>query len=517
MPDEPITGLVVLVGAGPGDPQLLSLAGAEWLRRAEVVIYDRLAAPSLLDLASAQAELVFAGKSRDGSALTQAQINVLMIARAKAGKLVVRLKGGDPFVFGRGSEEALALAEAKVPFRVVPGVTAATGAAAYAGIPLSDRHCASSIALVTGQEDPQREQSRVNYAALAGIDTVVFYMGVKNLPEIAGGLLTAGRAAQTPVAIIEQGTTPRQRTIITTLAQAAEEARRADVQPPALVVVGEVVRLHETLDWRAAMPLAGRTVMVTRARQQASVLAGRLRELGAGTLEAPAIEIQPPANFSAVDAALHALRDYDWICLTSPNGVEAFCQRAAELGLDGRTLGHRHLAAVGAATAEAMRRHFLNPDVVPREYTTAELARVVAGLGELRDPRVLLVRADIATGELPSALRQGGAKVDELAVYRTVRPERLTPAAAEALRERRVDWLTFTSSSTVDNFFVLAQPVFAEVGGPEAALAGVRVASIGPATTGTLRRHGLSPTVQADPHDIDGLVNAILQHERSSR
>lgn len=508
MGEHACKGLVVLVGAGPGDAELITLAGARWLSDAEVVVYDRLANPALLDLAPATAQRVYVGKGRQGQAMTQEQINALLVELGRAGRRVVRLKGGDPFLFGRGGEEAAALAAAGVPFRVVPGVTAAAGATAYAGIPLTDRTLASSVALVTGQEDPSREQSRVNWSALAGIDTVVFYMGVKNLPEIAERLMAAGKSGRTPTAIIERGTTAGQRVVSATLATIVEAASRERVGPPSLIVVGEVVKLRERFDWRSAMPLAGQTILVTRSRQQASALVRRLAELGAEVIEAPTIAIEPPTDFAPIDAALRRLAEYDTVCFTSANGVEAFFARAMKLGLDARALAGRRVAAVGAATAAALRERFLLADLIPEAYTADALADALTALGDLAGRRVLLARADIARASLREALLTAGAAVDDVPFYRTVRPPALAPAAEQALRQGRADWVTFTSSSTVENFLAL----LASLGDADPAelLRSVRLASIGPVTSDTMRKRGLSVAAEADPHDVPHLVEAIV-------
>ena len=550
-------GLVVLVGAGPGDPALLTAAGARWLAAAEVVCYDRLANERLLDLCRPTAERIYVGKRPDAHAMPQERINELLVDRCRAGKLVVRLKGGDPLVFGRGGEEADALADAGLPFRIVPGVTAAVAAGAYAGIPLTDRRLAASVAFVTGHEDPTKGEPAVNYAALAGVDTVVFYMGVGNLSAIAERLVAAGRGAEEPVAIVADATTPRQRTVTATLATAAAEATAAGIRPPALVIVGKVVALRGRLAWLEKLPLFGRTVLVTRTRRQASALAARLAELGAEVIEAPTIAIAPPEDWSPVDDALRAIAGgsgagaktsaaarrgsvraaCDWLVLTSPNGAEALVERMGELGLDGRALAGVKIAAVGPATADVLRRHFIRPDLVPDKYTTEALAQALTGaliataqmptdesgmptdesakggrIGgttseHVRRPKVLLARADIATEQLADALRAAGAEVVEVTLYRTVRPASLPPEALAALRGGRVDWVAFTSSSTVTNFLALAAAAGITA-------ASVKLASIGPATSAALRAAGLEPSVEAAVHTIDRLIEAICTAER---
>ena len=499
----------MLVGAGPGDPGLMTAAGSAWLARADVVLYDRLANPSLLAQCRDGAELIFVGKRPDAHALKQEQINELLVARTREGNLVVRLKGGDPFVFGRGGEEADALAEAGCEYRIVPGVTAAIAAGAYAGIPVTDRRAASCVTLVTGHEDPTKGSSSLNYEALAGVDTLVFYMGVKNLPLIAERLIAAGRSGRTPVALVHKATLPEQRTVTATLATAARAAEQAHIKPPTLLIVGEAVALRERIAWLEKLPLFGRTVLVTRTRRQASRLTRELGQLGAHVIESPAIEILPPDDWADVDAALRRLGEFDWLVLTSPNGADALIGRMRRLGMDGRALSGVRVAAVGPATGDVLRAAFVEPDLMPPKFTTRSLAEALVGEG-LRSrkrpgeaARLLLARADIATDVLPGVLREAGAEAEELAVYRTVPPESLPEDALDALRGGRVDWVTFTSSSTVDNLLTL-------LGGSGVSLEGVKLASIGPITSETLEAHGLTPTVSADPHTIDGVVQAIV-------
>jgi len=492
--------LAVLLGAGPGAPGLVTAEGVKWLRRADVVIYDKLANPALLALAPAAAERVYVGKAPGEHAASQQQISELLVDRCRPGRVVVRLKGGDPLVFGRGGEEAEALAAAAIPFRIVPGVTAAVAAAAFAGIPLTDRRHASTVALVTGHEDPAKDEPSVDYAALARIDTVVFYMGVANLAEIARRLIEAGRDPHTPAAAVEQATTPRQRTVTGTLATLGGAAERAGLRPPAAIIVGQVAAKAGRLAWFERLPLFGRTVLVTRPAEQSAGLAERLDELGAEVIEAPAAIVEPPADPAPVEAALRRLGEFDWLVLTSANGVEALASRLETMGLDARALGGVRLAAVGAATAEALRRRFLRADLVPETYTTKALADalVAAGAGS---SRLLLARADIATPELPDALRRAGAAVEQVCLYRAVCPPALPPAARDALRAGRADWITFTSASTVENFLALSEG---------ADLSQARLAAIGPVTAEAIRRRGLAAAAVAQPHTAEGLVAAIL-------
>lgn len=500
------SGLVVLVGAGPGSAALITTAGANWLSKADVIVYDRLADQTLLRLAREEAERIYLGKAPAEGGLTQEQINALLIDRCCTGQLVVRLKGGDPFLFGRGGEEAEALAKADCEFRIVPGVTAAA-AAAYAGIPLTDRRWASTVALVTGREDPTKDESTIAWDALAKIDTLVFYMGVGSLPAIADHLLAAGRSGRTPAAIIENAATPRQRTIVATLGTLAVEAKAADIRPPALIIVGKVVALRQQLAWLEKLPLFGQTMLVTHSPPQVSRLSEMLTELGAEVIEAAAIQIEPPEDFRRLDAALSRLNTYDWLVLTSPNGAERLLARMESLGLDARTFAGVKIAAVGPATAEVLRRKLLTPDLLPEQFTTQALGEALSSAEDLRGKQILLARADIATPKLADMLRQAEAAVEEVTAYRITRPTALPEVAVEALAGERVGWITFASSSGVENFLAL-------IGPHKIDLSNVKLAAIGPVTAETLQKAGLTPAVVADPHTIDALVKAIAIFER---
>ena len=503
-------GLVVLLGAGPGDPDLITAAGLKWLSRADVIVYDRLVPQALLSLAPASAERLYVGKTPGAKSISQQQINDLLVARARAGKLVVRLKGGDPLIFGRGGEEAEALAAAGAAFRIVPGITAGVAAAAAAGIPLTDRRAASTVAFVTAREDPGKGRSAINWQGLAGIDTLVVYMGVAALPAVAERLIAAGRSPTTPAAAVEQAATARQRTVVATLGTIAERAQAAGLAPPAVVIVGQVVRMRDQLAWLERLPLFGQTVILTRPQQQAADLAGRLGELGAEAIEAPVIEIRPPESLAALDEALGRLGEFDWLVLTSPNGAAAVLDRLAALELDARALAGVRIAAVGAATADALRKRSIRPDLLPQAFTTEALGRALAAGGAIKGRRVLLARSEIATDALAAALQQAGAVVEAVVAYRTVRPEVLPAEAVEALRDRRVDWLTFTSASTVENFLALLAPHAVD-------LSQAKLAAIGPVTAKALRSRGLTATVVAEPHTVDGLVAAIVSFQAGGR
>jgi uroporphyrinogen III methyltransferase/synthase len=480
-----MTGTVYLVGAGPGDPGLLTVRAVELIAAADVVLYDRLIPPEALAHARADAEVVYVGKEGEGPQFPQDDTHALLLEHARAGRTVVRLKGGDPFVFGRGGEEALVLAEAGVPFEVVPGVTAGVAAPAYAGIPVTHRETASGVAFVTGHEDPAKPGSAIDWPALARFPgTLVFYMGVRTLPRIAERLVAEGRSPDEPVAVVERGTLPGQRTLLATLGDVAERAAEEKLRAPAITLVGAVARLREDLAWLEARPLHGRTIAVTRARAQASALAARLRALGATVVEAPAIRIEP------LDAPLPPMRDYDLVCVTSPNGAELLLDRLR----DARELAGVTVAAIGPGTARALRARGVEPDVVP-ERAVAE--GLVAALADVPVRRALIARAAEGRDVLPDALRERGAQVDVVALYETV-AEPLdddTRAAAAA-----ADYLLFTSASSV-RFYAQA------AGG----LAGPRLVTIGPATSAALREHGAEPDLEADPHTPDGMIEALLR------
>jgi uroporphyrinogen III methyltransferase / synthase len=536
-PERP--GRVHLVGAGPGDPGLLTARALELIERADTILYDRLIPASALDGARADAELLFVGKMSHhpgGDSVPQEQTTALMIERARQGREVVRLKGGDPFVFGRGGEEALALREAGIEFGVVPGVTAGVSVAAYAGIPVTHRGLSTGVALVTGHtlrsiphegESPQatgrpeghpqgthaeqagdsdEREPELDWEGLAAFPgTLVFYMGVRQLKRIAGALIEAGRPSSQPVALVERGTLPEQRTVIGTLATIAEVASREQLKAPAIAIVGAVVELAGSLEWLPPRRLAGRTVAVTRAREQASGLARRLAELGASVVQAPTIRTRalpgPP-----LDPA-----PYDLICLTSASGVEFLFERLND-GThppgDARALANARIAAIGPETARALAGHGIAADVVPERFVAESLVEALAGM-EVR--RALVARAREARDVLPDALRARGAEVDVLALYETI-AEPLSEQALAGARE--ADYITFTSSSTV-RFFLEA----AGAGGTQGIDTSssdsplsptTRIVSIGPVTSATLTEHGLEPHVEAQRHDVDGLVDALL-------
>jgi uroporphyrinogen III methyltransferase / synthase len=480
---------VYLVGAGPGDPGLLTVRAQELIATADVILHDRLIPPGALDGARAGAELVYVGKQGGGPQMPQAEIDRLLVEYGTGDRTVVRLKGGDPFVFGRGGEEAAALAEAGIRFEVVPGVTAGVAAPAYAGIPVTHRDAASAVAFVTGHEDPDKPESALDWDALARFPgTLVLYMGVKNLPLISERLTAAGRPADEPAAVVARGTLPEQRTVSGTLGDIAQRVADAELRPPAITVVGPVAGLRDTLSWLERRPLQGKVVAVTRARAQASGLAARLAELGAEVLETPAIRIEPR------QVEIPGLDGYALACFTSTNGVRIFFDA---LEADARQLAGLTVAAIGPGTAAALEHHGVRPDVVP-ERSVAEALVLALRSVPVEGKRVLVARAAEARDVLPDALSDRGAEVDVLALYDTV-VEPLPDEAKAALTH--ADYVTFTSSSTV-RFFLDGGGVV-----PESA----RVVSIGPVTSETAREHGLTVHVEAERHDIDGLVAALVE------
>jgi uroporphyrinogen III methyltransferase/synthase len=472
---------VYLVGAGPGDPGLLTLRGRELLERCDALVYDRLADPRIVAMARDGAELHDAGKQPGKHTMTQDEINALLVDLGRRHPTVVRLKGGDPFIFGRGGEEALALDDAGIAWEVVPGISSAYAVPAYAGIPVTQRTMAAQVTIVTGHEDPAKSGTDLDWAHLARTPgTLVFLMGVSSLEANMARLVEEGMAPDTPAAVVASGTRPAQRTVSGTVGTIAAAAAGAAIRPPAITLVGQVASLHERLAWFERRPLFGRRVVVTRARAQASGLAARLAELGAEVLEAPAITLEE-LPFRPPDLA-----GYDIVCLTSANGVERL------LAGDVRALAGVTVAAVGSATAAALRRRGIEPDVLPEQAVQESL---LDALGEVAGKRVLIATAEGARDVLAAGLRERGAGVDEIALYRTVRE----PVDAELVLS--ADLITFTSSSTVTN-------VLDALDGRD--LSGLQAVSIGPVTSGTLRERGVEPLAEADPHDVDGLVAAVL-------
>ena len=502
-------GKVYLVGAGPGDPGLLTLKGKDLLQQAEVVIYDYLANEEFLQFAPTGAEKIYVGKKGGDHTLSQEEINALLVEKGRV-KQVVRLKGGDPFIFGRGGEEAEALIDEGIDFEVVPGVTAAVAVPAYAGIPLSHRDYTASMAFVTGHERDDKDESKINWEKLSeAVGTLVFFMGVKNLPEICRQLVAHGRSEETPVAVVRWGTTPAQETVVGTLQTIVEQVKQARLKPPAIVVVGGVVQLREKLNWYESKPLFGRRIVVTRAREQASEFKSKLALLGAACIEFPTIEIQPPPSWEPLDNAIRNLPDYNWVIFTSVNGVKFFMQRLAAAALDVRELKGIRLGAIGPKTAEALGQFGLRPDLVPGEYRAESILEELKG-EDLAGQRFLMPRAMVAREVLPDTLSKWGAKVDVVPAYQTVLPAEKSSHVLDLLQKRAIDCISFTSSSTVGNFFSLFDksellPL----------LEPVTIASIGPITTETAEKFGVKVSIMPSDYTIPALVEAICSYFRN--
>ncbi len=500
-------GIVYLVGAGPGAPSLITLRGVECLGRAEVVVYDYLANEQLLNYAPESAERIYAGKIGGRHNQGQDEINGLLVAKAAAGKVVVRLKGGDPFVFGRGGEECEALREAGIPFEVVPGVTAAFGASAYSGIPLTHRDITASVAFVTGQEGKDKQESNIDWGRLSlGGGTVVFYMGITTLRRNMSRLMEHGRSPDTPVALVRWATTTCQQVLVGTLADIADKAEEQGFKPPAITIVGEVVALREKLQWFETRPLCGKKIIVTRAAEQAGEFSARLAVRGATVLECPTIRLVEPESWQLLDLAIRELSGYDWLVLTSANAVRYFFQRLDDLGLDARALAFCRICAVGPKTADEIRSFGIKPDLVPTDYKAEGVVDEFSRL-DMHGSRVLFPRADKARDIIPRELKRMGAHVDSPVAYRNVFPERLPPETLFALEKRSVDCITFTSSSTVQNLAaMLGEERMLDM------LKGVTVASIGPITSKSCRDLGLKVDIEPASHTLDDLTAALEAH-----
>jgi len=492
-------GVVYLVGAGPGDPGLMTARALQLIAGADSILYDRLIPEGALDGAGPDAELVYVGKAPGDAAMSQDQIGDELVERAQRGLSVVRVKGGDPFVFGRGGEEAEACRDAGVEFEVVPGVTSGVAAPAYAGIPVTHRDDASAVAFVTGHEDPAKPETALDWDALARFPgTLVLYMGVKNLGEIARRLAEGGRDPAQAAAAIERGTLPGQRVAVATLGTLADEVERLGLRPPSILVFGPVAARREEIGWLERRPLYGKRVVVTRARAQASGMARTLEALGAEVVELPAIRIEPTIGSSEVRAAVDSLHTYALVCVTSPNGARLLFEAMDGAGRDARALSQAQIAAIGPGTARALKERGVIADVVPERFVAEAMVEALAEV-PIEGKPVLVARAAEARDVLPDALRGRGAEVDVVALYTTVR-ETPTPEDIEAAME--ADYVTFTSSSTVKNFLEVT-------GGrtPE----GARVVSIGPVTSETAREAGIEVAVEAESHDPDGLVRALVE------
>ncbi len=494
-------GKVYLVGAGPGDPGLLTLKAKKVLEEADVVIYDYLANKRFLNFCKEATEKIYVGKKGGAHTLPQEEINKLLVKKAKEGKTVVRLKGGDPFLFGRGGEEAEALVEEGIPFEVIPGITSAIAVPAYAGIPVTHRNYTSTLAIITGHEAEGKEESKIDFSALAKIGSLVFLMGVKNLPYIVKRLIEEGKSPDTPVAVIQWGTLSKQKTAEGTLENIEERVKEKGITAPAIIIVGEVVKLREKFNWFETKPLFGKKIIVTRTREQASKLVEKLEDLGADCYEIPTIKIEPIKD-EKITETLNQISRYDWIVFTSQNGVSVFFKHLWKLSKDLRALGKSKIAVIGKATKKALEAFGVFPEVFPqKDYTQEGLVSAFSNL-DIRGKLILIPRAKEARDVLPEKLKEFGAKVEVLPIYETKPCEESKEELKKALEEG-IDIITFTSSSTVKNFFKLLDKNW------EGALKNAVFASIGPITSETLRKFGFEPHIEAEEYTIEGLVRAI--------
>ena len=495
------------MGAGPGDIGLITVKGLNVLKNADVVIYDQLANINLLKEARADAEKIYVGKKAGTHILNQEQINDLLIEKARTNKIVARLKGGDPFVFGRGAEEALALNKKNIPFEIVPGITSGIAALAYAGIPVTHRNMATSVSFITGHEAPTKKNSQLNWKAIALMHgTLVFYMGVHNLESIVSKLIKYGKSEMTPVAVIQRGTSTLQKTIVGKLGSIINQAEKTDIEPPALIVVGEVVSLHADLNWFEKKPLFGKNIVVTRARSQASELAVILESLGANIMMFPTIKIIKAQDTTLLDSAIKNLADYHWIIFTSVNGVESFFERLSQSGQDSRNLSNNKICAIGPSTADKLNSFGLKADMQPDEF----IAEAIVGMFQKMDisgMKILLPRADIARADLRLGLEKCGAHIDEVIAYQTSIDDDQDEKVIEMIRSGCFDLITFTSSSTVKNFIQLVgrnnlKQVFSSA----------IIASIGPITQKTVESYGLKVNIQPEKYTIPDLVQSIVKY-----
>ncbi|MDQ2086955.1 uroporphyrinogen-III C-methyltransferase [Herbivorax sp. ANBcel31] len=500
-----MNGKVYIVGVGPGDYKLITLKAVECIKKADVIVYDRLIGRKILNFAKDNSEKIFVGKSPNNHSLSQYEINRLLVEQAKKGKIVARVKGGDPFLFGRGGEEGVFLYENKIEFEIIPGITSAISVPAYAGIPVTHRECCSSLHIITGHEREEKEKSSINYKELAKIGgTLVFLMGVKNLPNISKNLIKNGMKRLTPVAVVERGTTFDQRAITGTLEDISHKVLEEKVSSPAAIVVGEVVNFREKLDWFLKGTLRGKRVVVTRAREQASRLVDMIEDLGGEALEFPTIKIEPPDSFDQFDRILENVRNYNWLVFTSPNGVKAFFERLRHKKIDVRSLYNLKVAVIGKVTADEVEKIGINIDYMPDKYTTDELLK---GMKKVITPseRILLARSDIGSKELLDGLLENGNNVTNVTVYKTSPAIEDRKELLDLFKKGKIDFITFTSSSTVINFIKAVGRENLDK------LSNTKVISIGPVTTKTAIENGINVARQADEHTIAGLVTQLIQ------
>lgn len=498
-------GKVYLIGAGPGDIKLITQKALEAIGQADLLVYDRLANPRLLTFARDDAEIIYVGKKSSDHTLPQDQINALLVERAKEGKIIARLKGGDPFVFGRGGEEAEELLEAGIPFEIVPGITSAIAVPAYAGIPVTHRTATSSFKVITGHEDPTKDESQIDWEILGRDEsTLIFLMGVSNLANITRKLMENGKAADTPIALIQWGTRTEQRTVTGTLTDIVEIVEREGIGSPAVIVVGEVVKLREKLNWFEKKPLFGKRVLVTRAREQASALSRKIEELGGEAYEYPSIKVAQAQDQSQLDKAIDQASSYDWIIFTSVNGVKFFFKRMRELKKDVRSLGQVKICAIGPVTKRHLEDKGLIVDFMPEKFVAES---VLDGLAPLlnKGDKVLLPRADLARPILLDALLDLGMDVTEVITYNTLFENKNQEEIIDILQEKKIHLITFTSSSTVMNFL----KIFEDDERRNQLLEGIKIACIGPITAATAEKEGLKPDFVAEDYTVDGLIEVI--------
>ena len=497
--------IVYLVGSGPGDPGLITVKGLECIKKADVIVYDYLVNSVLLRNARKDVELIYVGKKGNQHTMEQDDINQLLVDKANENKIVTRLKGGDPYVFGRGGEEAIVLRENNILFEVVPGITAAIASPNYAGIPVTHRTCTSTFGLITGHEDPTKDQSDVDWEKLStGLGTLTFYMGIKNLPNIVNQLVKHGRSKDTPVAVIRWGTTTHQQTVTGTLSNIVEVAK--DIKPPAITIVGEVVNLRDQLNWFESRPLFGKTIIVTRSRDQASEFSEQLIELGANVLEYPTINITSPDDFGPLDRELDSLESTDWLIFTSVNGVDAFFNRIFELGRDVRDLKGVKICSIGPSTTERIKGFHVSIDCQPPKYVAESVVEALKKVEELKGKRFLMPRTDIARSYVPEELRKLGAEVSDIVAYKTVLATDGDNIVLDKLKDGEVDIVTFTSASTVKNFVkIIGEDNLS------AFKDNVQFASIGPITNESAEKMDIDISIKAEEYTIPGLVQAIVE------
>ncbi len=503
-------GKVYLIGAGPGDPGLLTIKAKECIENADVVVYDYLASPFLLDYAKKDAQIIYVGKKGGDHTLSQDGINQLLVDKAKLGFNIARLKGGDPFVFGRGGEEAQMLLSYGVPYEVIPGVTSAIAAPAYAGIPVTHRDHTSFVSFITGHENPDKKESRMQWDIYARSNaTLVFLMGVKNLANIAKNLINNGKSPDTPVALVRWGTTARQQTVTGTLETIVEKVKKAKLKSPAIIVIGHVVSLRNELAWFDKRPLFGKRIVITRARAQASSLVSKLSGLGAQCIEIPTIKIVPPEDVTPLKQSIENIKNYDWLVFTSVNGVKFFFNTLFDMGKDVRTLGHLKFACIGPVTKERLQDYSIISDILPETYRAESVIKAFSNI-ELKNRNILLPRAKKARTILPEELTQMGAKVDEVIAYETLLDIDKKEELITLLQNSKIDAVTFTSSSTVSNFISLLDSKDSRK-----LLKNVVTASIGPITSETARSLDIEPEIEAGEYTIQGLVDSLLAYYES--